>query len=81
MHKITESKSAREFSNRFHVGKCPGCGKLRFRTKRAAKEWIKQGTDYSMKPYKCGDYFHVGHQPERLRQGKITRSMLRKKSA
>lgn len=45
-------------------------------TKRAAKDFIKKTTDYSMKPYRCGDYFHIGHQPERLKRGKITRDYL-----
>lgn len=77
MNRSTEAKRIREVRESYHIGPCEKCGKLRFQTKKAAKEFVKRTKDYSMKAYRCGEFFHIGHQPERLRRGKITRSQLR----
>lgn len=77
MSRSTEAKRIREIREVYHIGPCATCGKLRFLTKKAAKDFVKRTKDYSMKAYRCGEYFHIGHQPERLRRGEITRRQLR----
>lgn len=47
---------------------CTVCGKLRFTTRRAAKQGIRQmrshgRSDGHLNAYRCGDFWHIGHLP------------------
>lgn len=53
---------------------CTLCGKLRFRTRKAAKRALRRlQTSDSMSAYPCGDYWHIGHTPWAVRRGVVSR--------
>lgn len=69
-----DTKLERTLSNQFHIGDCPVCGKNRFRTRKAARRFIKarhQGEQ--MYVYSCGEFFHIGHKIQDVVEGKISR--------
>ena len=64
------------------VGRCPDCGKVRYRTKRFAKQIARQKhPGEQMSAYECSDgFFHLGHKSakgkERLRSERPTNPTL-----
>lgn len=54
---------------------CPDCGKIRYSTKAVAKLAARRirGHDGKVRPYRCGDFWHLGHQPAALTRGDISR--------
>ena len=72
--------SARDHDQRVAAGvRCPEpCGKIRFSRKRDAKRVITRmkGRRGRMHAYPCAiseGFYHVGHVPRALAQGRITR--------
>jgi hypothetical protein len=57
-------------------GPCPTCGKRRFPTRADAKKVAKRMHESSMGVYRCGVYYHLGHLPDPVVQGKIPREAL-----
>jgi hypothetical protein len=58
-----------------HVGKCVTCGKLRFKSRKAAKKYvILRFPNDRMSVYRCGNYFHFGHTPRAVNKGAKARS-------
>lgn len=56
------------------VGTCPDCGKQRFGTRKAAKNFMKRkhpvlGPYQYMSTYQCGEYWHYGHTPYEIARG------------
>jgi hypothetical protein len=48
-----------------HDGRCPDCGKLRYRTRTAAKRAAKQGQQKGLavtRVYKCSESWHLTSQ-------------------
>lgn len=53
------------------IGQCPLCGKVRFRSRKAAKDFIRENhPGHHLRPYECEDedgnltgYWHYGHLP------------------
>lgn len=69
-----DTKLERMLANQFHIGDCPTCGKNRFRTRKAARRFIKarhQGEQ--MYVYSCGEFFHIGHKIQAVVRGESTR--------
>lgn len=67
---MSNKKLERELDEMYGVGKCPDCGKIRFRTRKAAKSRARQrcpGEQISV--YRCGDFFHWGHTPYGIKRG------------
>lgn len=64
-------------------GVCATCGKRRYLTKGSAKRAIRgfRGREGRMNAYRCGDFWHIGHMPEALRHGDITRDEIPRKNA
>lgn len=58
-----------------HVGRCPTCGKRRYVDKRDAKI-AARGFDRTLRPYRCGEFWHLGHQPPGVREGVVDRRVL-----
>lgn len=53
-----------------HHGNCPDCGKHRFATRRDAKRAARYlHPDDSMRAYRCGDFYHYGHNAPRIVRG------------
>jgi hypothetical protein len=56
----------RKYDNsRQHDGRCPDCGKLRYRTRTAAKQAARQGQQKGLvvtRVYKCGESWHLTSQ-------------------
>jgi len=61
-------------------GRCPTCGKVRYRGRRFAKTVAKR-LGRRMSAYKCGDFYHVGHLPADVRKGQIGRGDLKPRKA
>ncbi len=59
-------------------GPCPECGKLRWTSRRDAKRIASQipARAGRLHPYRCGDYWHLGHPPSLLVRGVITRDQV-----
>lgn len=59
------------------AGRCQ-CGKLRYLTRKAAKQDANRYRKQlgRMDTYRCGDFWHLGHLPGRVRRGEIARSEL-----
>lgn len=60
------------------AGPCDDCGKMRFESRKRAKEVIKSRhhNDSLMNAYRCGDYWHIGHQAPAIRRGDTSRREL-----
>lgn len=57
---------------------CPDCGKRRYQTRKQAKLWARRlHPGDRLSPYKCGDYWHLGHLPNDIRTLGIDRSVLK----
>lgn len=59
--------------------RCPVCGKVRYSSRRAARlaiRRIRSRRSGHMSPYRCGDFWHVGHTPSAVVRGDITRDDL-----
>lgn len=59
------------------IGKvwCRDCRKYGFHTRKDAKRMEKQYPEEHMRPYRClvdGNLWHLGHLPDRVRQGDIS---------
>lgn len=52
---------------------CGDCGKRCFTSKGAAKKNAKTTTLDGMRPYRCGEYWHLGHLPGDVIRGIVTR--------
>lgn len=57
------------------------CGKVKFLSKRDAKAWAKRFPGERLSPYRCGDFWHLGHLPPAVRAGHLGRETLRKDPA
>lgn len=58
---------------------CPTCGKRRYITKAHAKEAarrIPRDGKPRLNAYRCGTFWHLGHLPDIVRHGEITRDEL-----
>ena len=67
---ITEGKVAR-LERTPLAEPCPDCGKRRYLTRKAAKAAMRRlsAGDPYVSVYRCGEYFHFGHQPYSVRRG------------
>jgi len=65
------------------VGTCPTCGKRCYLTKRTAVRASRQITTRTgrLHPYRCGDYWHLGHLPRNVVKGAITRRQLGRRNS
>lgn len=55
---------------------CPDCGKRRWLSRADAKTIAKrlpQGKGIGLHPYRCGDFWHLGHLPRAVIAGALTR--------
>jgi len=43
---------------KWNVGRCPDCGKLRYATRSEARKAARQQGGH-LHPYRCGDYWHL----------------------
>lgn len=67
-----ESKRARQHDgNPVLAAPCPECGKRCYLTRKAAKAAMRRFSrgEANVSVYRCGDYFHFGHQPYSVRRG------------
>lgn len=60
------------------AGACPTCGKVRHRSRRAARRFARRwhGKHSGLRPYRCGRYFHLGHLADPIRHGDATRDAI-----
>lgn len=59
---------------------CPACGKRRYPTRKEARKWAKRlHPGKHMSPYRCGEFWHLGHLPADITKLGIDRSVLRTK--
>jgi hypothetical protein len=63
--------------------RCPECGKYRYLTKSEAKRAARRikGRIGRLNAYRCGDFFHLGHLPGGVIQGRNTRNDLERRDA
>lgn len=52
---------------------CPTCGKRRYRSRKGGRDAIKRLGRAGMSVYRCGEFWHIGHRPQQVRQGWIER--------
>lgn len=58
-------------------GKCPDCGKVRYRSRADAKKAARTRNLPGMSPYECSDgYWHLGHLPPVVKRGVVGRESL-----
>lgn len=51
------------------AGVCPTCGKLRYRSGRAAKHaGHRAHPKERLNAYRCGSYWHIGHPVPKIRR-------------
>lgn len=55
---------------------CTTCGKRSYMTKHAARQARKLTPSKGLNVYECGGYWHVGHLPEVVRRGRMTRGQI-----
>jgi hypothetical protein len=59
------------------VGRCTACGKLLFLTRKAARDVARRMPEANRpRAYRCpgiSGHWHVGHLPDAVRHGEITR--------
>jgi hypothetical protein len=56
------------------VGTCEECGKLKFTSRKLTRKYMhKRFPNQKFSVYRCGAYFHFGHTPWRVREGKKAR--------
>lgn len=61
-------------------GVCPDCGKKRWGSRKAAKDFAKQQYPYDkLSAYQCGDWWHIGHLTPQVIAGDLPRPPARKK--
>lgn len=61
---------------------CPTCGKRRYLTRKQARQFARKlHPGERLSPYKCGDYWHLGHLPKDITQLGIDRSVLKPRKA
>lgn len=56
--------------------RCPDCGKLRYLTRAHAKRVarrISRRRGGRLNAYRCGEFFHIGHLPDGVRHGDLSR--------
>lgn len=58
-----------------YAGHCKDCGKICFTSKRAARA-ARRSMHEQMSVYRCGPYWHLGHLPEVVRRGRLSRDVL-----
>lgn len=68
-------------SGRIPCATCPVCGKIAYLSRadarRAAKQLDAVGRrEGRIRPYRCGDSWHLGHLPKRVVDGEISRDQL-----
>ncbi len=58
---------------------CPDCGKVRYGSKAMAKASARRMKHRKGKlnAYRCGAFWHLGHLPDDVRHGVISRDALR----
>lgn len=55
---------------------CPDCGKKQWLSRADARTMAKRmpfGKGIGLHPYRCGDFWHLGHLPRAVIAGDITR--------
>lgn len=53
---------------------CTHCGKRSYMTKHTARQARKLTSGHGLNVYRCDSgYWHVGHLPESVRRGRVTR--------
>lgn len=57
---------------------CPDCGKRRHPTRSAAKKVARHLGWTGLHPYRCGDFWHLGHLAEDVKRGIVARDVQRK---
>lgn len=70
---VAAAVSSRVDRKRVHgIGRCPDCGKRRFRDRRDAKASARQRCPGEpVGAYRCGAYWHWGHRPRDVRNGTL----------
>jgi hypothetical protein len=58
------------------AGRCPTCGKVRYLTRRGARKVARRRSMRTVSAYRCGDFWHLGHLPDRVRTGQDSRDQL-----
>lgn len=54
-----------------YVGTCAACGKRAYATRTAARKAARSlNPGEAMRAYQCGTYWHIGHVPDFIRQGR-----------
>lgn len=57
---------------------CPTCGKRRYTTRRLARKAAKRiHPGQHMSPYRCGQFWHIGHLPGPVLTGDSDRNRIR----
>lgn len=60
------------------IGKCPDCGKVCYVDRKSARRAGKRRhAGEHMSPYKCGEFWHIGHLPRLTIDGKLDRDTVR----
>lgn len=56
-------------------GDCP-TGKVQYSKRKQAKARAREMNDSALGVYRCGDcdWFHVGHRPQRVRNGEVDKA-------
>lgn len=57
-------------------GICEHCGKIRYDTRKQAKSVARQLSRHDLAAYECDGYFHLGHLPDFVKNGAVTRDQL-----
>jgi predicted RNA-binding Zn-ribbon protein involved in translation (DUF1610 family) len=62
--------------------KCPTCGKRRYLTRKEARQASRRWhRGDRLSPYRCGQFWHLGHLPKDIKQLGIDRSVLNPRKA
>lgn len=62
----------RDSSGVLNAGRCADCGKANYETRAKAKKGAKVfHPDNPMRPYKCGQFWHIGHLSSSRRRGQL----------
>lgn len=61
---------------------CPTCKKRRYFTRKEARQAARRyHPGEHMSPYRCGNYWHIGHLPDDIKRLGIDRSVLKPRKA
>lgn len=77
---MTRPHAAERLNDMAGFGRCDHCGKIRYKTRKAAKAAIRRitarrgGRDGRLYVYTCDGWFHFGHQPSIITRGEVDRA-------